>query len=64
MSAIVADLFATRYKFRKAVFILEPEDHHGALAYAEAVLLALGFVDRQKSHLFTFLFLTFRHFKY
>ena len=59
MSTAVANVFAARHYFRKALSILLLDDHHRALANADAVLLALGFVDSQESHvLFFHLFLS------
>jgi hypothetical protein len=57
--AAVADAFSARDHFRKPVSVLELDDDHGAFTGADAVLLALGFVDDQKSHSFFHLLFSF-----
>jgi hypothetical protein len=59
VAAVVADGFPARDHFRKPVSVLEVDDDHGAFTGADAVLLALGFVDDQKSHSFFDLLFSF-----
>lgn len=52
MAAVVANAFSARDHFRKPVSVLQLDNDHGAFTGVDAVLLALGFVDDQKSNSF------------
>jgi hypothetical protein len=50
VAAVAANAFSARDHFRKPVSALELDAGHGAFTGADAVLLALCFVDDQKPH--------------
>jgi len=52
LAGTVADGFPTSEHFRKAFSVLQIDEDHRVFTGADAVLLALGFVEDQECHSF------------